>query len=290
MGIQFQRVAIVGVGLIGGSLGLFLRQKGLAHSIVGVGRRKENLERAVTIGAIDRYVSQGKEAIEEADLVVLATPVGTYETHVREWKSWLRPSTIVMDVGSVKGKLVEQLENLMPETVRFVGTHPIAGGEKSGVAFSRPDLFQGARCIVTPTSRTDPKALEIVRHLWEAAGSVVMSMDPLTHDWVFSAVSHLPHVASFSLMQALREIQRQTSMPIDLLNFSGGGLKDTTRIAASSPEMWRDICLANDQNLIQMIDIYTQCLQHFKTLLETNDRGELEKELKRAKETREQLG
>jgi len=290
MGIQFQQVAIIGVGLIGGSLGLLLRQKGLADSIVGVGRRKENLEHAVTMGAIDRYVTQAKDALEKADLVVLATPVDTYETHVREWRGWLRPPTIVMDVGSVKGKLVEQLENHMPAGVRFVGTHPIAGREKSGVAYALPDLFQGARCIVTPTSRTDPKALAIVQHLWEAAGSTVMSMDPLTHDWVFGAVSHLPHVVSFSLMWALQEVQRQTSVPIDLLNFSGGGLKDTTRIAASSPEMWRDICLANDQNLIQMIDIYTQCLQHFKTLLETKDRCELEKELERAKETRDRLG
>ena len=289
MGRQFQQVAIIGVGLIGGSLGLVLKQKGLAGSVVGVGRRPENLELAIKLGAIDRYEPRGADAVKHADLVVLATPVDTYISHLKEWGTSLPRDTIVSDVGSVKGKLVEQVEELLQPKVRFVGAHPIAGREKSGVAFSTPDLFQGARCIVTPTIRTDTQALDSIRQLWEAAGSVVISMDPFDHDWVLGAVSHLPHVAAFTLMHALEDLQEQHKGSVDLLSYSGGGIRDTTRIAASSPEMWRDICLANRQNLLSMIETYTRHLQRFKVFLEHEDHKGLEEALEKAKQARERL-
>lgn len=289
MAVHFKQVAIVGVGLIGGSLGLVLKQRAMADSIVGIGRRVENLKTAVELGAIDRYVADAKAGVTGADLVVLATPVDTYERHLKDWGHCLTPGTIVTDVGSVKGPLVAQAEGLMPERVRFVGAHPIAGREKTGVAAGSPGLFKGARCILTPTGKTDPKALQTVRELWEAAGSIVLSMDPFLHDRILGAVSHLPHVAAFALINALTEIKDRTTPELDLLAYAGGGLRDTTRIAASSPEMWRDIFLWNKQNLVAMIEAYEQQLRHLKQLIQAGDGPGIEKELERAKQVREKL-
>ncbi|WP_447970510.1 prephenate dehydrogenase [Nitrospira sp. M1] len=285
----FHRVVIVGVGLIGGSLGLILKQQGLAETVIGVGRRVENLQLAVTLGAIDQYESDAQDAVQGADLVVLATPVDTYATHLRDWGGRLPAQAIVSDVGSVKGQLVEEAEQLLPKHVRFVGAHPIAGREKSGVAYATADLFKGARCLVTPTTRTDPEALESICQLWKSAGSDVCSLDPYDHDFVLGAVSHLPHVAAFALMQALTQLQSQLGHSTTLLGYSGGGLRDTTRIAASSPEMWRDICLANRDNLMKMIDAYIEHLNQFKGCVEQHDGAGLEKIMEQAKQARERL-
>jgi prephenate dehydrogenase len=289
MSHHFKHVAIIGVGLIGGSLGLVLKQARLADSIVGVGRRIENLKTAVELGAIDRYVSDAIEGVREADLVVLATPVDTYERHLKEWGHHLSTGTIVTDVGSVKGRLVEQAEGLLPDSVRFVGGHPIAGREKTGAAAGSVNLFQGARCILTPTARTDRQAMAIIRDLWQAAGSRVSTMDPFEHDRILGAVSHLPHVAAFSLINALVEMGQGMIPELDLLSYAGGGLRDTTRIAASSPEMWRDIFLWNRENLVTMIGQYEQQLQHLKQLISLGDGPGIEKALDDAKQAREQL-
>jgi prephenate dehydrogenase len=261
----------------------------LAGSVVGIGRRVENLELAIKLGAIDRYERQGKEAVKDADLVVLATPVERYGDHLREWGDSLKEHTIVSDVGSVKGRLVEKVETLLPPNVHFIGAHPIAGKEKSGVGMATPDLFQGAFCILTPTPRTNSHALGSIQQLWETAGSTVRTMDPFAHDWVFGAVSHLPHVVAFTLMLSLSDLQRSSPNPIDLLGFSGGGLRDTTRIAASSPEMWRDICLSNRENLLNMIENYEHHLKRFKTLLENKDGNGLLDVMDKAKQARERL-
>jgi prephenate dehydrogenase len=288
MRLHFTQAVIIGVGLIGGSLGMVLRRKGLAASVVGVGRRVENLKTAVHVGAIDRYVVDSKEAVKDADLVILATPVDTYERHLNEWSSCLRPGAIVTDVGSVKGDLVVQSERRMPAGVHFVGAHPIAGKEKTGAAAGSEDLFTGRRCIVTPTRQTDPQALEQVQSLWQAAGAVVLTMDPYLHDKILAAVSHLPHVAAFALMNALVDIR--TVVPgLDLAGHSGGGLRDTTRIAASSPEMWRDIFLWNRDNVVAWIRTYERSLGELRQLIETGDAAGVEKMLERAKEEREKF-
>jgi prephenate dehydrogenase len=252
MALHFNQAAIIGVGLIGGSLGMILRRKGLASRVIGVGRRIENLKTAVELGAIDRYVVDPKDGVKDADLVVLATPVDTYDRHLKEWASCLKSGTIVTDVGSIKGGLVEQSERAMPADVHFVGGHPIAGKEKTGVAAGSDQLFAGARCILTPTKWTNQQALEQVRIMWQEAGSIVLTMDPHLHDKILGAVSHLPHVAAFALMNALIDIRAQVPA-LDLAGHSGGGLRDTTRIAASSPEMWRDIFLWNRDNLVAFI-------------------------------------
>lgn len=286
---HFKQVAIIGVGLIGGSLGMILRRQQLADSVVGIGRRVENLKTAVEVGAIDRYVSDPREGVEEADFVLLATPVDTYERHLQEWAGCLKPGTIVSDVGSVKGELVTRSEALLPPSVKFVGAHPIAGKEKTGVAAGSETLFSGARCILTPTSKTDPEALQIVRAVWERAGSIVLEMDPFLHDKILGAVSHLPHVAAFALMTALADVRDHGVPELDLAGHSGGGLRDTTRIAASSPEMWRDIFLWNRDNVVSLIETYERHLGELKRLIAAGDAAGIEKQLDKAKYEREQL-
>jgi prephenate dehydrogenase len=288
MMLPFSRAVIIGVGLIGGSLGMIIRRKKLASHVVGVGRRVENLKTAVTVGAIDRYVVDPKEAVVDADLVILATPVDTYERHLTDWASCLKPGAIVTDVGSVKGELVERSERHMPAGVHFVGAHPIAGKEKTGAAAGSEDLFSGRRCILTPTQRTNPQALERMQSLWQEAGAVVLTMDPHLHDRILGAVSHLPHVAAFALMNALVEIRREVPA-LDLAGHSGGGLRDTTRIAASSPEMWRDIFLWNRDNVVGCIRAYERALGELRQLIQTGDAAGIEKMLERAKEERDKF-
>lgn len=289
MAVHFTQVTIVGVGLIGGSLGMILKRKGLADRVVGVGRRVENLKKAIELGAIDRYVVDSTEGVREADLIVLATPVDTYERHLKEWASCLKGGAIVTDVGSVKGPLVEQAEAAMPHRVHFVGAHPIAGKEKTGVTAGTPQLFTGARCIITPTKTTDAEALARVRALWRETGSTVLEMDPYEHDKILGAVSHLPHVVAFALINALIDLRDRMIPSLDLAGHSGGGLRDTTRIAASSPEMWRDILLWNRDNIVAYIETYEQSLTRLKQLINSGDAGGIEKELERAKAEREKF-
>ncbi|MET0516274.1 MAG: prephenate dehydrogenase/arogenate dehydrogenase family protein [Nitrospiraceae bacterium] len=285
----FQRVAIIGVGLIGGSLGMILRRQHLADEVVGIGRRVESLKLAVELGAVDRYVSDPKDGVQSADLVVLATPVDTYEHHLRDWVSHLRPGTIVSDVGSVKGALVERVEELLPKGIRFVGAHPIAGKEKTGVAAASDQLFRGARCVVTPTRSTDVQALAMVKAVWETAGSIVLEMDPHLHDKILGAVSHLPHVVAFALMNALAEVRDYGIPELDIAGHSGGGLRDTTRIAASSPEMWRDIFLWNRDNVVSFIETYERQLAELKRYIRAGDVAGVEKALERARRERQLL-
>jgi prephenate dehydrogenase len=268
---------------------MILRRQKLADCIVGIGRSVENLKTAVEMGAIDRYVSDPREGVEDSDFILLATPVDTYEGHLQDWSDCLKPGAIVSDVGSVKGELVMRAEALMPPAVRFVGAHPIAGKEKTGVAAGSETLFSGARCILTPTPRTDPDALRIVRALWEVAGSIVLEMDPFLHDKILGAVSHLPHVAAFALMTALADVRDHGVPELDLAGHSGGGLRDTTRIAASSPEMWRDVFLWNRDNLVFLIETYERHLSELKRLIAAGDAAGIEKQLNQAKHEREQL-
>lgn len=289
MPVHFKQVTIVGVGLIGGSLGMVLKQQGLADHVVGVGRTIENLELAIKLGAIDRHEQEPKLAMPGTDLVILATPIESYAGHLKSWGGLLTEGAIVSDVGSVKGPLVEQAESLMPPGVHFVGAHPIAGKEKSGAGAASLDLYQNALCLLTPTENTNAEALKKVQQMWEAAGSTVRSIDPFVHDWILGAVSHLPHVAAFALMNALSELQQHTKGDVDLLHFSGGGLRDTTRIAASSPEMWRDIFLWNKDNLIVMIEALEKQLGKMKSYIQQNDDAGIEHEIAKAREARHRL-
>ena len=271
--LLFNKVTIIGVGLIGGSLARVLKAQGLAGSIHGAGRSRETLEKAVRLGVIDHMGQSSAHAVEQADVVVLATPVGTFPPIVREIASHMRQGAVLTDVGSVKGALVRTIEGLLPPGVHYVPGHPIAGREQHGVEAASPDLFRGARCILTPTERTDRRALDQVTAVWTAAGSQVLSMDPDRHDHIFAAVSHLPHAAAYAMVSTVAEYSEGSA---NYTTFSGAGFRDFTRIAASSPEMWRDICLLNGKNIVEMIEHYQFSLNRIKKAIKQNDPRKLE--------------
>jgi prephenate dehydrogenase len=287
LAICFNKVAIIGVGLIGGSLARVLKAKRIAGRIIGAGRSRESLDLALKLGVIDLIDRDAKHAVLDADLVVLASPVGVFETIAREIGPHLKKGAILTDVGSVKGSIVRLIEAHIPSGVHFVPGHPIAGKEKFGVAEAVETLFQKAKCILTPTKKTDPKAIEAVRDVWTATGANVVVMDPDLHDKVFAAVSHMPHVAAYAMMTAVAELHTGTE---DYLSFSGAGFRDFTRIAASSPEIWKDICLMNRENIVLMIDRYQAALDRLKQELLSGDGENLEKHLKTASDIRRGLG
>lgn len=273
MPILFNNVTIIGVGLIGGSLAKVLKAKKLASRITGAGRSRETLELALKLGVIDRLGQGSAHAVEDADLVVLATPVGTFESIAREVGPRLKKGAILTDVGSVKGALVKKIESLLPAGTHYVPAHPIAGKEKHGVAEASEALFRGAKCILTPTDRTDPEALEKVRSLWLAADANVVLMDAGSHDHIFAAVSHLPHAAAYAMVNTVAGFNAGSE---SYISFSGAGFRDFTRIAASSPEMWRDICLLNGENLVAMIEQYQFALTRIKKAIKQADGKKLE--------------
>lgn len=279
----FKQMTIIGVGLIGGSLGLTAKRKKIVESVVGYGSKRGALQKAVSVGAVDRYFLTLAPAVREADLIVLATPVGTFERIGQAIAPFLKEGAIVTDVGSVKGKWVARMEALLPRQAFFVGGHPIAGRETSGIEAATPELFQGNRCILTPTSRTDPAALKKVTGLWEKIGAKVSEMDPFDHDQILAAVSHLPHLVAYALMETLHHPKIARKEPV---RYSAGGLRDFTRIAASSPEMWRDIFLLNQEAMVEMIDLYQETIENLKKKILDGDGAGLLEIFDRAKAIR----
>jgi prephenate dehydrogenase len=284
--IPFNKVTMIGVGLIGGSLAKVLRDKNLVHKITGAGRSRESLELALKLGVIDCMGQALSKDVEDADLVVLAAPVGAFERIVTEIGPRLKKGAILTDVGSVKGELVKTIEAMLPAGVHYVPGHPIAGKEKHGVGEASGTLFLGAKCILTPTVKTDPQALEAVKAIWIAAGANVVLMDADAHDHIFAAVSHLPHVAAFAMVSTVAGFN---AGPENYINFSGAGFRDFTRIAASSPEMWRDVCLLNGKNIIDMIDQYEVALSRIKKAIKHQDAATLEQLFRSASELRRGL-
>jgi prephenate dehydrogenase len=282
----FRRMVVVGVGLIGGSLALDVRKRGLVGEIVGVGRGQSNLRFAQRQGIIDRYVTTEKDIPEDTDLLVMATPVQTTVSLTKRFLPRLRPGCVVSDVGSVKAEIVRGMEQLLPSTIPFVAGHPIAGGEQWGARAAMADLFVGHRCILTPTKRTDATALRRIAMLWRKVGAKVEMMNPETHDRILGVISHLPHVLVYALVNAL---SRTRVSGVDLKSYCAGGFKDFTRIASSRPELWRDICLMNRSAVGQSLGDYIKSLEQLKHWIEEGKGTLLEKEFARANEIRAQI-
>ncbi len=282
----FERMVIAGVGLIGGSLGLAARGRSLVGEVVGYGRGEENLQIARDRGAIDRYSRSPEEAADGADLVVLAVPVRSLRPVAERMLPHARQDAVVIDVGSVKGKVVESLSPLVRPPAAFVGCHPVAGTEHSGAANALPDLFDGQLCIVTPTSSTDSRALSRVRRLWERLGMRVESMPPAEHDRLLALVSHLPHLVAYALVTA---IERERVADRDPLSYAGGGLRDTTRIASSHAEMWRDIFLDNRAEVLRAIGQFSAAVEQLRKMIDREEAAPLEAELDRARRARSRL-
>lgn len=286
VGFLFKRMAIVGLGLIGGSLARVAKEKMVVETIIGLGRRAENLELALTAGSIDEYSLDLRQGLDDVDILVIATPVGMIVNLVREMSGCLKPGTIITDVGSVKTSIVLEIESFLPPHIHFVGGHPIAGTENSGFKASFAQLFQGARCILTPNKNTNPAAVEKVKHLWERAGCDVMLMEAERHDRIFAAVSHLPHLIAYSLINAVIDVDKKEGGIVD---FSAGGLRDFTRIAASDPVMWRDIFFMNKDNMLPLIDHFQKVLEELKSNILKEDSEKLTSEFDRSRTFRRKI-
>lgn len=280
---RIDKLAVIGVGLIGGSFALALKKARAVRHVIGVGRTRKNLSAAVKLGVIDEASRDAASAVRDADLVLIATPVGQMPEVMAQIAPALGLKTIVTDGGSTKEDVIEYARRFFGERFeRFVPSHPIAGTEKSGATAAFPELFRDRNVIMTPVRETDAKAVRVVRSAWQACGARVVELNPKRHDRIFGAVSHLPHLIAFALVSMLA---KRTDAPT-LLGFSGGGLKDTVRIAGSSPEMWRDICIANRNALLTLLDDYTDELELARSAIESADGEALMEMFERAREAR----
>lgn len=263
-----KRMAVIGVGLIGGSLARVLREKGAVSEVIGIGRGEANLKRGVELGVLDGYSLDAREGVRGADLVFVATPVCSIPTVVAEIAPYLSPGCIVTDGGSVKTAIVRECEALMPPGCHFVGGHPIAGTEHSGAAASFATLYQGKRCILTPTEHTDAAARELVAKLWRVTGADVCFMEPGHHDRIFAEISHLPHAVAYALVHAVGTADVEGE---NVLSYTAGGFRDFTRIASSDPVMWRDIALMNREALLSSIDGFSASLAELRQRIDRGD-------------------
>jgi prephenate dehydrogenase len=271
---------VVGVGLVGGSFAWGAKRRGLARQVIGVDVDPASSRRAVEAGVVDAMTATA-DGVRGADVVVLAVPVGRLEAVAREVAPFTTPATIVTDVGSVKAPVVERLEPLF---ARFVGGHPMAGGERSGVGAASAGLFDGARCVLTPTPRTDSQAIDVVERLWAGLGASVIKLSPSAHDELVAAVSHVPHVAAAALVNAAAAAAEGRA-----LSLAAGGFRDTTRIASGSPDLWRDICLMNREPVLAMLKSYLREVEGMRDAIERGDRGVLFDALSRARASRDRV-
>ncbi len=266
--------------MIGGSLALALKKHDLVGSIIGVSRQESSLKTALAMKAIDESTTDVHKAIQGADLVILAAPVKIILDNIDDICKHLRRGCIVTDVGSTKLSIVDSAEKLFPPHVLFVGSHPMAGFEKSGMSHATADLFKGASCIMTPTAKTNRMARDKIKQVWTAIGAQVKFMEPAAHDEALAYASHLPHMMAFALAR---------SVPEAFLEHGGAGLKDTTRLAGSSPKMWSDICTSNYRQVIKAIDESVKSLSDIRKAVVDRDEQELTQIFNQAKTKREIL-
>ncbi|MGY6276180.1 prephenate dehydrogenase [Methylomonas sp. MgM2] len=263
---MFERLCIIGTGLIGGSVARAARDRGLCRNIVAYGREKNlpNLQKAKQLGVIDAFYNDIGEALAGADLVIVATPVGTMKSIFEQLKPYWNKDAIYTDAGSTKASVVAAIKAVFGHVpANFVPAHPIAGAERSGVEAAKADLFQNRRLIITPLAETDPLAVAKITEFWERIGSSVARMSVEHHDTVLAATSHLPHVLAFALVGLLGRKDEQR----EIFQYAAGGFKDFSRIASSDPTMWLDICLANKHELIPLIQQFKDELSHIEQLL-----------------------
>lgn len=282
---MIRRLCVVGPGLLGGSVAMAARARRLAGEIVAVGRSEASVAPALLAGAVDVGTTDLAAGLRGADFCVLATPVATLERQLAAVWAAAEPGTVITDVGSTKGRIVATAERLGPgRGLEFVGSHPMAGSERAGFGEARADLFVAATVIVTPTERTAPAALAKVRAFWEALGGRLTVLDPTTHDRATAAVSHLPHLVADALVDAVLR------MDPAFLDVAARGFRDTTRIAASSPPVWREIFQDNRAALAEALAAFRKSLDHLEGVIAAGDATAVEAELERIKQHRERLG
>ena len=281
---MIRRLAVIGVGLIGGSLARALREAGEVEEIVGCGRSRDNLEKAVELGVIDRYRHAVGEAVEGADMIFVGVPLGAMKDVFGAMKGHLAEDAIITDGGSAKGSVVKDAIEAFGELPRrLVPGHPIAGTEKNGVEASFSTLYRNRRVILTPLEETDPDALGRVRAMWEACGAEVTEMPVEHHDEVLAATSHLPHMLAFGLVDALSRMKEND----EIFRYAAGGFRDFTRIASSNPVMWRDICIANAPALSKMLSAFADEMKDLADTIAAGNGEHLLEIFERAKAARD---
>jgi prephenate dehydrogenase len=279
-----RRLAVVGVGLLGGSVAKAARAQGIAREVIGIGRDASRLEAAVDDGALDRATTDLADGLRDADFVVLAAPVLTIEDLLERMWDVAAADAIVTDVGSSKAAIVRKAHALAQRRpLAFVGSHPMAGSEKSGYGVARADLFQGALVVVTPTETSEPGAVKTVTAFWEHLGARVTALDPAVHDVAVAAISHVPHLVACALVEAV------TKEAPGALAIAARGFRDTTRIAAGDPRMWQEIFLANRGALGEALGAFRRALDELQALVDAGDAGAIEDALARIKVAREAL-
>ena len=278
---RFDTVAIVGVGLIGGSIGLALRQRGLAERVVGIGRRQTSLRTARRVGAVTNTTIDLAKGVAEADLVVVCSPVARIVEHVRTAAEHCPRETLITDCGSTKQSIVESLDDRLPRGCRFLGSHPLAGSEKAGPSHAQADLFEGRVAILTPTRNTRTTDFDRLEQFWSDLGSVVVQMPADEHDRALAVTSHLPHAVAVALALTL---------PESYFRLSGSGFQGASRLAAGSPELWKQIFSLNRDHLLSALERFTEQFAALRTAIREDDETALENLLKKAKKIRDALG
>jgi prephenate dehydrogenase len=270
--VHFQKVTVAGVGLLGASLALALKQTGLASRVDGLVRRSASIAECEKLGVVDRATRNPLLAAEHANLIIVCTPLGTMEAVVESMLPAIRPGTLVTDVGSVKSSVVRTLEPMLAKVgAHFVGSHPMAGSEQTGPATAKPGLFQDAICVVTPTSRTPASVLKQVQGMWKSVGGKPLILGPEDHDDLVSRSSHLPHILAAELASYVLSPAHPKEQPL----LCATGFRDTTRVASGSPQVWRDIAMANRENLARVLAVYIEGLQEVHQALQESDHGSL---------------
>ncbi len=278
--LTFRKATVVGIGLLGGSIALALKKNHLAREVVGVSRRQAALHFALKNKIIDHGTSDVVKAVENADLVILATPIQTILSLLVSLGGRLKRGCIVTDVGSTKTSIVSAAQKHLPGHVFFVGGHPLAGSEKKGVEFSDAGLFAQSFCLLTPTEKTNKDALEKVSEVWTRIGCTLKTVSPDEHDSILAFTSHVPHILAYGLIDAI---------PADFITYGASGLKDTTRIASSSPQLWNDVCMQNSKNILKSLDEVIRVLSTYRKAITARDEGTLTEAFKRAKDKRDTL-
>ena len=282
--MQFQKITIIGVGLLGGSIGLAVKSRRLAREVAGYVRRETSLKECEQAGAVDYATTDLLAAVSNADLVVLCTPLAQMRALALQLLPALKPGAIVTDVGSVKADVVREVAPIIKKSgAHFVGSHPMAGGEKMGVLAARADLYTNAVCVVTPEKKTNAKAVRNLEKFWQSLGARTIRLDAAGHDFLVSRSSHLPHVTAAALVNLVLS----PASPKMQVGLCATGFRDTTRIASGSPEMWRDIALANRKNLSRSLDAFAAELKKFQNALKRSDAKAIEKFFATAKERRD---
>ena len=287
MNNTFEKVCIVGLGLIGGSIGLAIKRSNISNQITGYARSNSTLERAIELGLVDSVKDNLKDAVNNSDLVILATPLSTFRELVEEMSPFLKKGCIITDTGSAKLTVIEDLKDILPNGVEFVPGHPIAGTEESGPDAGFAELFDNRWCILTPTEDNSSNAVDLVKDFWESIGSKVEIMDAMHHDKVLAITSHIPHLIAFNIVGTANNLANVTEK--EVVKYSAGGFRDFTRIAASDPKMWSDIFTYNSDAVLEMLDLFSNDLAKLKAAVIKKDSDLLFSNFEKTREVRKNI-